>query len=221
MDTAQEVGALERNVDSIGLGEYVDQVTAKPRQVPISQIICDGQNKAIICRNRWSDHIAKSFNELTGNTIEAFRLTNESGAVVVFTSYQVLSIPDRHTLALMTKYFDSRNPGFAAVGKYVYLPSAMTPYSVPVQFETEDDAFEVAEVLTVLTNLKSDVIKTAGGYAVTLLDTIGDLNEWVALQVVGAIEVLKEFHCTRRENRYFDISQSDEADEAWQRNSGR
>ena len=228
MNTAQEGGVMERNcndqrlaeckarMEDIGLGEYLDQVIATPWQIPISQIICNHRGKAVVCQTTWSDHIIKSFDGLLGRKIEALKLSNGDEKIIVFTSRQSLTVPERHTLDTMNAYFESNYPGFTCDGEWVLFPEAMTPYAAPAEYENEDDAFEAAEVLSSVSGMDSKVIESGNGYAVVLHDRFGDMTDINALWIIGAVEVLQNFHCTRKEKPQSRID-GNNGPSAWQR----
>lgn len=182
----------------IGIGEFTDEVIASPWQVPVDQIICSHRGKAIICQSPWSSHIVQSFNSLVAREIESLKMSNGNESIIVFTSHQTLTIPERHTLDTMNAYFESNYPGFQCEDDWVYFPKAMEAYAAPAEYKSEADAFESAEVLAAISGMESRVIKTIEGYAVALHDKMGDLTDWNALCVIGAIQVLERFTCTRK-----------------------
>ena len=128
MDTAQEVGVTGRNRQSeterlaevsenlaqMGLGKYPSVFTQNLWQFYDHFIVCDSQGKAVICRNRWADHIAQNFESLLSRKISVLTLENDNSEISVFISPIVLPIPERHTLAVMSRYFDSWYPGFSS-----------------------------------------------------------------------------------------------------------
>ncbi len=205
---------------AIGLPELIAQHRDNPWNLEINHIACGTDGKAIVCRNRWAKHIAEVLSNMLNSNLKANPFESQGKLCHYFTAGK-LTIPERHTLQIMTRYFDSYYPGFQADSEYVTFPSAMRAYGAPAEYEEETDAFEAAEVLTEVSQLDSDVIETTNGYAVVLYDECGNLADSCVAEVVGATRVLESFSCARKQKRCFDTVMDDDGySENWQKRIG-
>ncbi|MCD8140501.1 MAG: hypothetical protein LUE17_12115 [Planctomycetaceae bacterium] len=199
--TNERIAECRATLERIGLGNYQAEFHVHPWQFKETYVVCDLKGQAIICRNRWADHIAESFNQIHGQSIEPMVLRKPDNSITVFIMQRTITLPERHTLKSFTQYFDRFYPGFQADSEYVTFPKATRAYGTPCEFEREEDAYEAAEVLGVVTGFNTDVFETTTGYTAVIYDDSENLIDYNAIAVLGPAWCCKSFRVPANRNR--------------------
>ncbi len=165
----ERVAACRAALTVMGMGDYLHLAEECPWEYLEDRIVCDSHGKAVICRNDWGDHIARAVRDVLDRKIELLRIGEDGRPVHVFTSSDRLSIPERHTIAAITRYFDMFRPGLRSGRASVVLPGALRPLAAPANFLDEADAFELAAAIkTTFGGWGVDVTATDEGFAVVV-----------------------------------------------------
>ncbi len=214
----ERLATCREALTAIGLGDYLYLAGEHPWDFLEQRIICDPQGKAVVCTNDWGYHIVEAIGEVLGRKIEALALTTEGRKTCVLTSKERLSIPERHTIAAITRYFDTYRPGFRAGKDRVTLPEAFRPFAAPVNFLDEADAFELASAIrATFGGWDVDVTATDEGYAVIVQDERGDIEGWAAEHIAAVAAVVESFTLTPKQKRLVESSgEVDYFAEKWQ-----
>ncbi|MCC8166419.1 MAG: hypothetical protein LIQ31_09765 [Planctomycetes bacterium] len=195
---------------AMGLGDYLDFAEKHRWDFLEDSIIRDPQGRAVVCASPWGHHIVESVGEVLGRNIALFTLEHADRSTSVFTTHDRLSIPERHTIAVLNRYFDLYRPGFRGGEGEVTLPDALRPLAAPVNFLDEADAFELAGAIrTTYGGWCADVAATDEGYAVVVRDVPGDLYGWAAERVAALVDVVESFSLVPKQKRLVDHSDDD------------
>lgn len=201
-------GALE----SMGLGTYPELLKLNIWSYPERRIVRDPHDRAIICTNGWQEHIATVMTGMLGRKIERMDVTIGDRKASIFNSDASVSVPERHSLVTMNRYFDEYRPGLHAKDCDINLPYALHAIAAPVNFLNEADAYELAAAIEEAFNADSvDVARTDEGYTVVVRDDGGDLNGWASERIAGITGVVEAFSLTPKRKVSFEISGGEEA----------
>lgn len=184
-----------KKLTAMGLAELPPLLDGEHWTINADRIIRQPNGMAVICRNGWERHIADTLSQLLQKEITHKTSKTEGGNLAYFVSYESITVPERHTIATMTRYFDTNLPGVSADSSYITFPKAMSTYGTASEYACEEDAYEAAEVLSVVTQLQGDVRQSDTGYSVVLHAPHGDLDDYKCALAMGVCVVLDYFHC--------------------------
>lgn len=182
-----------------------------------SEAICDHQDEPIVCSHLWGEHVAACVSDLIGKQIKYGIGKTQNQSVKIYTSAERLTIPERHTLAMMNRYFAIYRPGMCAKDSEINLPYALHALAAPANYLSEAEAFELAEVIAKTCSCDADVMPTDEGFTVVVHDDVGNFNGWMAERIAAITEVVDFFSVTAKRKPRLVMNDSEVgSDSEWQ-----
>jgi hypothetical protein len=195
----------------VGMERIMSTNTNQKRKYLDESIIYDPTNNAILCSHLWGDHVAEVMSVLLDKEITLKTFPGNEQEIKLYATKSRLTVPERHSLAMMNRYFDEYRPGLRAENCEINLPYALHSLAAPVHFVDEADAYQLATAIEEVFQNHTDVVTTEEGFAVVMLDENGDLNGYTSERIAAIAAVVSIYDLTpkRKEEHQIEYREGD------------